>query len=165
MTQLEMSLSPHVPHCIQLGTHSLFSVASLFEMQKPRWWLMHLYFKQHFELNIGSDITIQHYNFFEILKVILHSCNVNHLYIYRILYFLGRFTFYLNWAVQAEAKLLLPPGCTCIITQVNSIEKSVIKNKRITSGLISMYQKHRLLSVKCRMLSYLPCAERSYIDN
>ena len=52
--------------------------------------------------------------------------------------------------------LLLTPGCSCT--------KSI---KRITSGLISMYQKSSFLSIKYRMLSYLPVglsAERSYFQ-
>ena len=37
-------------------------------------------------LNVGSDVTIQRYNFFEIglLEIILHSCNINHLHIYSV---------------------------------------------------------------------------------
>ena len=44
-------------------------------------------------LDVGSDVTIQRYSFIEILELILHSCNVNYVYIFRILYFLGRLTF------------------------------------------------------------------------
>ena len=45
-------------------------------------------------LNVGSDVTIQRYNFFEMLEIILHSCNVIHLHIFLILHFLGRFIFF-----------------------------------------------------------------------
>ena len=44
-------------------------------------------------LNVGSEVTIQRYSFFEILEIILHSCNVNHLHIFRTIHFLGRFIF------------------------------------------------------------------------
>ena len=46
-------------------------------------------------LDVGSDVTIQRCSFFEILEIIftfMHR-NDNHMYIFRILYFLGRFTF------------------------------------------------------------------------
>ena len=44
-------------------------------------------------LDVGSDVTIQRESFFEILELILHSCNDIHMYIIRKMYFLGRFTF------------------------------------------------------------------------
>ena len=44
-------------------------------------------------LEVGSDVTIQRYSFFDKLELILHSCNDNHMHIFRILYFLGRLTF------------------------------------------------------------------------
>ena len=38
-------------------------------------------------LDIESDVTIQRYSFFEIQEIILNSCNDNHMYIFRILFF------------------------------------------------------------------------------
>ena len=32
-------------------------------------------------LNVGSDVTIQRFSFLDILELILHSCNVDHLHI------------------------------------------------------------------------------------
>ena len=40
-------------------------------------------------LDVEFDVTILRYSFFELLELILQSCNVNHMYIFRILYFLG----------------------------------------------------------------------------
>ena len=36
-------------------------------------------------LDVGCDVTIQRYSFFEILEVILHSSNDNHMYMYMYL--------------------------------------------------------------------------------
>ena len=47
-------------------------------------------------MNVGYDVTILRYSFFEILELILHAYNVNHMIVYIpyvLLYFLGRFTF------------------------------------------------------------------------
>ena len=57
-------------------------------------------------LNVGSDVTIQRYSFFEILELILHSCNVNRLHIFRILHFLGRFIFFLMFQSYREIVII-----------------------------------------------------------
>ena len=46
---------------------------------------------QESDLDVWFDVAIQRYSFYEVLELILHLCNVNHMDIFRIL--LSRFSF------------------------------------------------------------------------
>ena len=57
-------------------------------------------------LEIGSDVTIQRKSLFEIIELILHSCNVNNMYIFRILYFSGWLYFFLMFYAYRELVII-----------------------------------------------------------
>ena len=57
-------------------------------------------------LEVGSDVTIQRKSLFEIIELILHSCNVNNMYIFRILYLTGWLYFFLMFYAYRELVII-----------------------------------------------------------
>ena len=56
--------------------------------------------------DVGCDVTMQRYGFFEILELILHSCNGNHMYIYSVYFISGSFYFFQMFKSYRELVIL-----------------------------------------------------------
>ena len=70
--------------------------------------------------DVGSDVTMLRYSFFEILEIILHSCNINHLYTYTLYFFTGPLNFLLAFQLyhRIVKTLSFPTSCSHQVTRV-----------------------------------------------